>query len=76
MDRDAIEKICELQSEIDGYRRFIKDFLVSILKREHRIFVRHNETSSATEIETIWDEYDKLIDDAAVAQSLKEKEEK
>lgn len=74
MDRDAIEKICELQAEIDGYRRFVKDFLVSIIKREHRTFVVHDETSFQMEISTIWDEYDKLLDDAAVAQSLKEKE--
>lgn len=77
MDRDAIEKICELQAEIDGYSRFIKDFLVSILKREHRIFVRHDETSLATEIETIWDEYDRLLDENdRTARDLKGEAEK
>lgn len=74
MDRDAIEKICELQAEIDGYRRFVKDFLVSILFREHRNFVKHDETQSGSEIETIWDEYDKLLNEnAELAQKLKEK---
>ena len=76
MDRDAIEKICELQAEIDGYRRFVKDFLVSILFREHRRFVKHDETLLSPEIETIWKEYDKLLDDAELAQKLKEREEK
>lgn len=76
MDKDAIEKICELQAEIDGYRRFVMDFLVSIIKREHRTFIVHDETSSGAEIASIWVEYDKLLDDAAVAQSLKEKEQK
>lgn len=77
MDRDAIEKICELQVEIDGYRRFIKDFLVSILKREHRIFVRHDETSSSDEIETIWDEYNKLLkENDRLARELKGEAEK
>ena len=76
MDRDAIEKICELQAEIDGYRRFVKDFLVSILFREHRRFVKHDETQSCSEIESIWDEYDKLLNEnAELAQKLKESEE-
>ena len=73
MDRDAIEKICELQAEIDGYRRFVKDFLVSILFREHRRFVKHDETQSSSEIEAIWEEYDKLLNEnAELAQKLKD----
>lgn len=77
MDKVAIEKICELQAEIDGYRRFVKDFLVSILFREHRRFVKHDETQSCSEIETIWDEYDKLLNEnAELAQKLKERKEK
>ena len=65
MDRAAIDKICELQAEIDGYRRFVCDFLVSIIKREHRTFVRHDETREAGSIDAIWDEYDKLINENA-----------
>lgn len=65
MDADAIEKICELQAEIDGYRRFVMDFLVSILFREHRRFVKHDETQFGSEIETIWEEYDKLLNENA-----------
>lgn len=73
MDAAAIEKICELQAEIDGYRRFVKDFLVSILFREHRRFVKHDETQSGLEIESIWDEYDKLLNEnAELAQKLKD----
>lgn len=72
MDKDAIEKICELQAEIDGYRRFVMDFLVSIIYREHRRFVRHDETQSESEIATIWDEYDKLLNEnVELAQKLK-----
>lgn len=78
MDREAIDKICALQAEIDGYRRFILDFLVSIIKREHRVFVVHDETSEATAIGAIWDEYDKLLDEneelkEKLAQKLEEK---
>lgn len=62
MDRDAIEKICELQAEIDGYHRFVMDLLVSLIKREHRMFVVHDETRDKHAIDTIWDELDKLLD--------------
>lgn len=73
MDATAIEKICELQAEIDGYRRFVKDFLVSIIFRENRRFVKHDETQSGSEIETIWKEYDKLLNEnAELAQKLKD----
>ena len=74
MDRETIEKICELQSEIDGYKRFLRDFMVSIIHREHRYFVVHHETTMSNVIDTIWDEYDKLLDEAKLAQDLQEKQ--
>ena len=78
MDKSSIEKICELQAEIDGYRRFVCDFFVSILKKEHRQFVVHDETKDASIIDGIWKEYDKIIDEneelARKLQSQKEKE--
>ena len=65
MDKEAIEKICELQAEIDGYHRFVIDFLVSILNREHRRFVVHDETRDASTIEVIWKSYDDIIKELA-----------
>lgn len=67
-----IEYACQLQRDICEYERFCGDLLIALLKREHRLQVRHKLPSGDDLFDAIWSEVDKLLEEVAVARDLKE----
>lgn len=63
-ESSIVEFACRLQEDLDEYRRFCGDLLVSLVKREHRMFVRHSLRDGSDMFKEIWQEVDKLLDEA------------
>ena len=72
--RMVVEKLCELQREIDEHLRFEGDLLVMLVKRNPEMTViKHGDSSDYFGI--IWDRVVELLkENERLAQSLKEKE--
>lgn len=62
MESSIVEFACRQQEDLDEYRRFCGDLLVSLVNREHRMFVQHSLRDDM--IDAIWQEVDNLLDEA------------
>ena len=64
MESSIVEFACRQQEDLDEYRRFCGDLLVSLVNREHRMFVQHSLRDGSDMFDAIWQEVDKLLDEA------------
>lgn len=66
-----VDKVCELQMQIDEYERFIGDLLIMLTKREPQLVLVHKCGDFAG---VVWEQTLKLIKEvkASEAQNLKE----
>ena len=56
--RLIVDKLCELQKEIDEYERFMGDLFIMLNKRKPQWVIKHDAGEFA---DLIWDEAVKLI---------------
>lgn len=59
----AVDKICELQSHIDEYRRFLGDIFVMLAKRRTGQWVIEHRVEGDDYMDFIWRECEKLVDE-------------
>lgn len=60
--RTLVDKVCELQRDIDEYGRFHMDLLVMLMKRRSQVMVEHK-VKGDDYMDVIWRECEKLVEE-------------